>query len=95
MRLLEPTLSLQTATMRRSVSAQCDQGLGEGLAAIEHGGLGGVHHASSFSASFDLAGEGTLWCHSTRSSMKETPLPLMVRAMMQRGRPSRGKVSAS
>src|SRR5215475_12323967 len=30
---------------------------------------------------------GTLWCHSTRSSMNETPLPFMVLAITHTGRP--------
>src|SRR5438552_9368336 len=58
-----------------------DQRLRESLTAVEKRplrGAGGAHHASSLSASSICSREGTLWCHSTWSSMKERPLPLMV-----------------
>ena len=45
------------------------------------------HAESSSSAAVTCSGEGTLWCHSTRSSMKETPRPLIVSAMIATGLP--------
>ncbi len=41
------------------------------------GGRCGGGHASSSRARTTWSAEGTLWCHSTRSSMNETPLPLI------------------
>ena len=75
-----------------------DQRFGEGDSAVKgwRGILdGSVHHTSSFSASSICSCVGTLWCHSTRSSMNDTPLPLMVLAMTQRGLPGWGAVKAS
>ena len=77
-RLLEPTLSLQTATMREFRVCEFDERFGESLTTIERLDLGCCrrgHRASSLRASSTCSGDGTLWCHSTRSSMKETPLP--------------------
>src|SRR5690606_31498532 len=64
------------------VGGQFDQGLGECLAVVESLG-----HASSSSASATCSAVGTLWCHSTRSSMNETPLPLVVFATTATGLP--------
>ena len=77
---------------------ELDERLGEGLTTIERLDLGCCrrgHRASSLRASSTCSGDGTLWCHSTRSSMKETPLPLIELAMTQRGFSERGAVKAS
>ena len=75
-----------------------DQRLGEGDSAVE-GWRGFWTRAFIIrvpsSASSICSRVGTLWCHSTRSSMKDTPLPLMVLAMTQRGLPGWGAVKAS
>src|SRR6185503_12279476 len=68
-----------------------DQGLGECDAAIS------AFHSSpssSTSAAASSSSVGTRWCHSTRSSMNETPRPLFVLAMTHVGRPAQaGRVS--
>ena len=88
-RLLEPTESLQTATMRSSSRASAMSVVGERLAAVvERGGRRRVAHRDSSSrAAWTCSAVGTLWCHSTRSSMNETPLPLIVLAITATGRP--------
>ena len=56
-------------------------------AGLANGGLRLLAHAdSSWTAIWTCSALGTLWCHSTRSSMKETPLPLTVCAITQTGR---------
>ena len=71
------------------VAGERDQLLGEGDPAVEGLGTGSdrrAHRASSATAVSSCSAVGTLWCHSTRSSMNETPLPLIVLAMTQVGR---------
>src|SRR5699024_8589010 len=78
------------------LGGQLDQLLGErGAVVIPGRGCIGECHTSSLAARATCSAVGTLWCHSTRSSMNETPLPLIVRAMTATGRPSLGVVQAS
>src|SRR5699024_8858135 len=78
------------------LGGQRDQLLGErGAVVVDGRGGVGECHTSSLVARATCSAVGTLWCHSTRSSMNETPLPLIVWAMIATGRPSLGLVQAS
>src|SRR5271165_1092149 len=69
---------------------QRDEFLSECLTAVVGGGVEDClrgHAVSSSRAARIWSGLGTLWCHSTRSSMKDTPLPFVVLAMTHTGRP--------
>lgn len=83
----------------RVLIGQGDELLGERLSAVEGGGLGdgGSGHllVNSCTACVTCSLEGTLWCHSTRFSMKDTPLPLTVLAMTATGLPVVEGVNAS
>jgi hypothetical protein len=69
-------------------SGELGEGLGEGLSAVVEPGVvvGDAHRASSAMAASNSARKGTRLCHSTRFSMKLTPLPLTVLAITQVGR---------
>ena len=71
------------------LAGERDELLGEGDPAVEDLLHRRAHRASSAVAVLICSAVGTLWCHSTRSSMKETPLPLVVLAMTQVGRSPR------
>src|SRR5262249_216013 len=62
--------------------------LGEGLPAVVRLAHEPVSRSSS-SAAATCGAVGTLWCHSTRFSMKETPFPFTVSAMTVSGLPLR------
>ena len=70
------------------LAGQRDQLVGEGLAAVEGRRVGGGWRSSRpapRARPATCSAVGTLWCHSTRSSMKDTPLPLIVLAMTRDG----------
>ena len=77
--------SLTTATIRSSCVGELDQRALERVAAVE-----ALAHSSQLLAARAPSARrsGTLWCHSTRSSMNETPWPLIVWAITQLGRPA-------
>ena len=70
--------------MRSSSPAKLDELCGERVPAVV--ALGAVrrrrHQLAPPGRARPARRSGTLWCHSTRSSMKETPLPLIVCAMI-------------
>ena len=71
------------------LARQRDQLLRERLAAVVRLGVlrNEGHRESSWIAASTCWASGTLWCHSTRSSMKDTPLPLIVWAITATGLP--------
>ena len=85
LRFDEPTESLHDRDDPAVGFGERDQRLGEGDAAV--GAASFARPSSSASAAASSSSVGTRWCHSTRSSMNDTPRPLFVRAMTQVGRP--------